>query len=254
MGPNGAGKTTFLNILLNIVKKDSGQVRIFGLDHIKHESKIKEKIGVVFEEQNFYKNARIEYLLKFCSAFYPHWNWGKVALLRKKFKLNENLKFMQLSRGMKVKLALIIAISIEAELLIFDEPFAGLDPDIRHAVIDEIRMLKKERSPTIIFSSQNMNDVENLADRIALIRNGSIVFNESFHVIRDHWIHLTVRGNHCLVSKKIVQQKKNSSFIRIVANRDDLKEIAMQNPGFDFKHAQVKKMGLEELFLECVRS
>ena len=184
VGPNGAGKTTFLNILLNIVKKDSGQVRIFGLDHIKHESKIKEKIGVVFEEQNFYKNARIEYLLKFCSAFYPHWNWGKVALLRKKFKLNENLKFMQLSRGMKVKLALIIAISIEAELLILDEPFAGIDP-IAVAEIQGIIRNLALRGLGVLITDHSVRETLAITDRAYIMYDGRVLISGSAQELAD---------------------------------------------------------------------
>ncbi len=178
VGQNGAGKTTTISIILNTVKKDMGEVLIFGDDHIKKEGKAKEMMGVVLEDHNFYKDFKIDYILKFASEIYPNWDQSYSEYLRKKLNLIENKKYKELSKGMRVKLSLIIALSHKAEFLLFDEPTSGLDPKVRNDILEEIELIKKKNNPGILFSSHNMLDIEKLADRIIMIDKGEIIFNK----------------------------------------------------------------------------
>jgi ABC-2 type transport system ATP-binding protein len=153
VGQNGAGKTTTMNIMLNIVKKDAGEVLIFGEDHIKKEALIKERMGVILEDHNFYKDIKINFLLKFCSEIYPNWDKEYAEYLRKKLNLTENKKYKELSKGMKVKFSIIIALSHNAEFLLFDEPISGLDPKVRNDILEEIELIKKKTILLFFFFS-----------------------------------------------------------------------------------------------------
>lgn len=255
VGQNGAGKTTTMDIILNTVKKDSGEVLIFGKDHIKNESQVKELMGVVMEEQNFYKDFKINYLLKFASEIYPDWDQNYSEYLRKKLNLIENKKFKELSKGMKVKLALIIALSHNAELLLFDEPTSGLDPKVRNDILEEIEIIKKKNNPAILFSSHNMLDVERLADRIIMINSGKIVFDETKENLLNNWKKIEFQSKNALdfINDNILihtKSKKDNFYKIIVSNYSQ--EIENKFNKLNIKNLSVKEMSLEEIFLECL--
>jgi len=256
VGPNGAGKTTTINLLLNIVKKDSGEVKIFGLDHIKYEGGIKERIGFVFEEQNFYKNMRIEQIIKFCGPLYPRWKAEYCASLLNRFNLPPRKKYGALSKGMKIKLALLIAFSSGGEFLILDEPTSGLDPKVRNEVLEEIERIKEKYSPSILFSSHLMPDVERIADNIALINNGKIILMEKKTGLKDKWKKIT------FINENISDLSANPDILRyqqldktryfIITNTFSSGLISsLESSGS--REIQIEELSLEEIFLECVQ-
>lgn len=256
VGPNGAGKTTTINLLLNIVKKDSGEVKIFNLDHIKHEGEIKERIGFVFEEQNFYKNMRIEQIIKFCGPLYPRWKAEYCASMLKRFNLPSEKKYGELSKGMKIKLALLIALSSGGEFLILDEPTSGLDPKVRHQVLEEIERIKEKDSPSILFSSHLMPDVERIADNIALINNGKIILMEKKTKLKDKWKKITfinenIRELSAIPNILRYQQLDKQRYF-IITNTFS-KELISSLESSGSKEIQIEELSLEEIFLECVQ-
>lgn len=174
IGRNGAGKSTTLNSLFNFVHPDSGEIFFFGLDFKKSETEIKEKIGFVSSGVNYYPNKKLKKISAVTKMFYAQWSDAVYKKYMKMFKLDENKTPSQLSAGMKVKYALALALSHNADLLILDEPTSGLDPVSRDDLLD-IFMELCDEGKTILFSTHITSDLDKCADNIIYIKNGKIV-------------------------------------------------------------------------------
>lgn len=176
IGANGAGKTTTIKLILNMIKRDSGEIKVFGLDNIREEERIKEQIGVVFDECYYLEDWTLNDVEKAVSMFYKNWNSSIYEKYLKEFNLARDKKVKDLSRGMRMKLMIAVAFSHEAKLLILDEPTSGLDPVARDEFLDILRDYIEDEEKSVIFSSHITSDIEKIADYIAYINNGKIIF------------------------------------------------------------------------------
>lgn len=176
IGANGAGKTTTIKLILNMIKRDSGEIKVFGLDNIREEERIKEQIGVVFDECYYLEDWTINDVEKAVSMFYKNWNSSIYEKYLKEFNLARDKKVKDLSRGMRMKLLIAVAFSHEAKLLILDEPTSGLDPVARDEFLDILRDYIEDEEKSVIFSSHITSDIEKIADYITYINNGKIIF------------------------------------------------------------------------------
>lgn len=176
IGANGAGKTTTIKLILNMIKRDSGEIKVFGLDNIREEERIKEQIGVVFDECYYLEDWTLNDIEKAVSMFYKNWNSSIYEKYLKEFNLARDKKVKDLSRGMKMKLMIAVAFSHEAKLLILDEPTSGLDPVARDEFLDILRDYIEDEEKSVIFSSHITSDIEKIADYITYINNGKIIF------------------------------------------------------------------------------
>ena len=179
IGPNGAGKSTTIKLIMNLIKKDSGQINIFGMDHVEEEKKIKDRIGFVYDEPYFYENFTIERMKNIIAPFYSKWDDELFYDYLKKFELKANYQIKKLSKGMKMKFAIAVAISHHAELLILDEPTAGLDPIVRREILDILHGEILSSNTSILISTHIISDIENIADYITYLNNGKLVFSET---------------------------------------------------------------------------
>lgn len=176
IGANGAGKTTTIKLILNMIKRDSGEIKVFGLDNIREEERIKEQIGVVFDECYYLEDWTLNDVEKAVSMFYKNWNNSIYEKYLKEFNLARDKKVKDLSRGMRMKLMIAVAFSHEAKLLILDEPTSGLDPVARDEFLDILRDYIEDEEKSVIFSSHITSDIEKIADYITYINNGKIIF------------------------------------------------------------------------------
>lgn len=176
IGANGAGKTTTIKLILNMIKRDSGEIKVFGLDNIREEERIKEQIGVVFDECYYLEDWTLNDVEKAVSMFYKNWNSSIYEKYLKEFNLARYKKVKDLSRGMRMKLMIAVAFSHEAKLLILDEPTSGLDPVARDEFLDILRDYIEDEEKSVIFSSHITSDIEKIADYITYINNGKIIF------------------------------------------------------------------------------
>ena len=176
IGANGAGKTTTIKLILNMIKRDSGEIKVFGLDNIREEERIKEQIGVVFDECYYLEDWTLNDVEKAVSIFYKNWNSSIYEKYLKEFNLARDKKVKDLSRGMRMKLMIAVAFSHEAKLLILDEPASGLDPVARDEFLDILRDYIEDEEKSVIFSSHITSDIEKIADYITYINNGKIIF------------------------------------------------------------------------------
>lgn len=174
IGRNGAGKSTTLNSLLHFVHPDDGEILFWGNDVSAQEMEIKQKIGFVSSGMSYYPNKKLKVVTKVTKAFYKEWDEDAYQHYMKEFAIDENKTFRQLSMGMKIKYALALALSHNAELLILDEPTSGLDPVSRENLL-EIFLNLCDRGKTILFSTHITSDLDKCAENIIYIRNGQIV-------------------------------------------------------------------------------
>lgn len=175
LGKNGAGKTTLIKILLGLLKKDSGEITFFSNKYQGNDSFIKNKIGVVLDDGFFYENLTLNEMKNLIASCYSNWNEGKYQGYLKKFRLSPKQSISTLSKGMKLKYSLALALSHGADFLIMDEPTSGLDPEIRKELMNILSEFVQEEGKSVFFSTHITSDLERCADEIIIIDNGRIV-------------------------------------------------------------------------------
>ena len=177
IGQNGAGKTTTINLILDIINRDEGEINLFGKPVDKDHAYVREDVGVVFDEMGFHEFMTAKDINIMMKNIYK--NWDEVAFFDylKKFSLPSKKKCGAFSRGMRMKLQIAVAMSHKAKLLIMDEPTSGLDPIVRNEMIGIFRDFVVEEDHTILLSSHIMGDLEKIADEVVFIDGGKIVFS-----------------------------------------------------------------------------
>jgi ABC-2 type transport system ATP-binding protein len=179
VGENGAGKTTTIKAILNLIHADSGEISILGYDSRKLPMDIKEQIGVVFDGSNLHDNINATELNLIMKNIYHNWDSNIYMDYLRRFNLPEKKIIKEYSRGMKMKLAITIALSHKSKLLILDEATSGLDPMVRDEILDIFLDFIQDEEHTILLSSHIISDIEKIADYVTFIHKGKIVFCES---------------------------------------------------------------------------
>lgn len=179
IGENGAGKTTTIKLILNLIKKDGGSIKVFGKDNIQEEKKIKQDIGVVLDESNFHDDLKPNEISIIMDNIYDKWDKNRFLNYLKEFKLPYDKKVKEFSKGMKMKLSIAAALSHNPKLLILDEPTGGLDPIVRSEILDIFLDYIQDEERSIIFSTHITSDLDKIADYITFIHKGKIVFSKS---------------------------------------------------------------------------
>ena len=186
IGQNGAGKSTTIKLLLGLLNKDSGEIKI--LDEINPNSVgLKDKLGIVFDDLLVPEKMTLIDVEKFCSRVYSKWNKNSFYKFKEKFNLPEKKIIKNYSRGMKMKLSMAVALSHNAELLILDEATSGLDPIVREEILDLLLDFMQDENHTILISSHILSDLEKVADYIAFINDGKILFMETKDELKENY-------------------------------------------------------------------
>ena len=176
IGENGAGKSTTINAALGLIQKEAGQISIFGKEELDGDTK--EEIGVVFDGSNYPENLSPKNLNGVMKNIYHSWDETAYFRLLKQFSLPSDKRIKQFSKGMKMKLAISIALSHHSKLLILDEATSGLDPVIRDDILDMLLDFVQEEDHSILVSSHITSDLEKIADYIVFIHEGKVVFSK----------------------------------------------------------------------------
>jgi len=187
IGPNGAGKTTTIKLIMNMIKSDGGEIDILGLKYPDDEKEIKNRIGYVGEEQYFYQNKTVAWTGKFVSNFFKAWDKNVFNAYLEDFRISRTKKIKELSKGMKTKLSFAIALSHAPEILILDEPTAGLDPVIRREILDLLLKVGREEEKSVIISSHITEDLARIADIITIMDNGKIILSKAKDDLLGNW-------------------------------------------------------------------
>jgi len=193
VGANGAGKTTLIKHILGLLRAESGSVRVFGLDPVADPVDVLSRIGYLSEENDLPGWMRVDELIRYSRAFYPAWDDAYAEELRQTFALDPTAKIRNLSRGQKARAGLLIALAYRPELLVLDEPSSGLDPIVRRDILGAIIRTIADDGRTVLFSSHLLEEVEQVADHVTMIRQGRIVLSAPLDEIMKSHRCLTVR-------------------------------------------------------------
>lgn len=248
IGENGAGKSTTINCILNEISKTSGEIFIFGKDHSKEEIQIKDKIGVVFDENHFPDIFTPIEIGKYMSGIYTCWDWPAYLNFLLQFDLPKNKKIQDFSKGMKVKLAFAVALSHEADLLILDEATSGLDPIIRDDILDILIDFVQKETHSILVSSHIISDLEKVADYITFIHKGKLIFSNPKDDLIDNYgtVSCGVAIFDSLDKSEIIAYRKEDYHFKVLVK--DRKKIINK-----YKSAIVEPATIEEIMLFHVK-
>ncbi|PDX91437.1 sodium ABC transporter ATP-binding protein [Bacillus thuringiensis] len=200
IGTNGSGKTTTIKAILGLVLKDSGKINFLEKDIDKHERKSKNKIGVVLDEGYFYDELTLKEMKNVIAPSYTEWDEQVFLKYIKRFNLNLGQKISTLSKGMRMKFAVALALSHHADLLIMDEPTSGLDPLVRSELTDILLDFMKEPGKSVFFSTHITSDLDKIADMIILIDDGQILIDEEKDTLVES--HALVKGDNQLINNQ----------------------------------------------------
>lgn len=187
IGANGAGKSTTIRILMGLVHQDEGSVWVLGHRMPADQAAAKLDIGFVSEDMRLYGPATLAWHLNFLRSIYPRWDQAYAEALAHRFDLKLEQKIKGLSHGQRVKAALLLALARRPRLLVLDEPTTGLDPVARMEVLSELMSVLADEDRTILFSSHNTLDVEQISDQITFIDRGRIIDSDDKEVFLDRW-------------------------------------------------------------------
>ncbi len=187
IGPNGAGKTTTLKLILQLLRRDAGELRVFGLDPAVDGAAIRARIGFVHDEPRFYRHLTLAQNAALVARFYATWDAAAFRRLASAFELGLGQTFGSLSRGNRTRFALALALSHRAELVLMDEPTSGLDPVFRRELLDILAGLLQDERTSILFSTHITADLERIADFVTLMQEGRVVLSEEKDALVERW-------------------------------------------------------------------
>ncbi len=174
LGPNGAGKSTTIHMLMGLLPPTEGSARVLGMDPVRDDVAVRGKVGYVAERHGFYEWMSVDETIGLVSAYHADWNEGSRADLQREFGLDGKALIRELSKGMRVRLALLLALSFDPEMLVLDEPTGGLDPAARRTFIETILGRYQQSGKTILISSHLLNEFSGLLDHVAFLREGHL--------------------------------------------------------------------------------
>ncbi len=187
IGPNGAGKTTVVKLIMNLIRRDAGEIRVFGLDNLRREAEIKSRIGFVYDVPRFPEDLRLETIASATAAFYDRWDWDRFQSLLDEFRVPARRVFKKLSHGQRMQFSLALALAHDADLILMDEPTAGLDPVFRLDLLTKLRAFVQDDRKTVLFSSHITSDLERAADFVTFLDRGRVVLAGAKDEILENW-------------------------------------------------------------------
>ena len=229
VGENGAGKTTTIKSILNLIKKDSGEIKIFGSKLEDNEKEIKENIGVLLDDSFLSEYLSPVDLNKIMKNIYKNWDEKLYFKYLKEFKLPEKSRIKDFSSGMKTKVKIIVALSHHPKLLILDEPTSGLDPVARNEVLDIFQEFMEDEENSILVSSHITSDLERVADYITFINEGKIVFVKDKNELLNNF------GIAKLTEKEFETIDKND-FVKFKKNKYEYDVLVENKANFNKKY------------------
>lgn len=237
VGANGAGKTTLIKLLMNTTSRQSGQVKLMGIDNQSTEfSKLKQDIGVVLDEAYFPEVLTAKHVDTIMKRTYQNWDSQQFSRYLSHFALPVNKAFQNFSRGMKMKLAIAVALSHAPKLLILDEATSGLDPMVREEILELLSDFTRDESHSILLSSHIVSDLEKICDYISFLHQGRLVlWEEKDRLLTDYaLLNLSHENFQAIPPQAIVGKRENVYGIQALVRRRDV------NPAFVPEHTTLE--------------
>lgn len=257
IGPNGAGKTTTIKMLMGLLRPTAGTINILGRDVFEHPLEVRNQVGYVPDQHNIDGWMRVREAVAFCRSVFLRWNEQTCEELLTLFEVPKEKKVKHLSKGMLVKLSLVLAVSHDPELLILDEPMAGLDPLAREEFLDGVLRTICERGQTVIFSTHSLDDVQRLADSVGILYAGQLLVHSKI----DELLAATKRLRVTLTNGKrpeklpenIIYQTQNGREMVLTLRNFTPESVQIVESQAGIGHVEVLDLGLEDLFKDLVR-
>lgn len=248
IGENGAGKTTLIKLMLNIIKSDNGEIKIFGKDNKRKEKEIKEDIGVVLDNMFFPELLNAKDINNSMKDIYKNWDSKLYFSYLKEFDLPDNKSLKSMSKGMRKKLEIATALAHKPKLLILDEPTSGLDPVIRNEVLDIFQKFIEDEEHGVLLSTHITSDLEHIADEIIFIDKGKKVLQKSRDEIIDNYGILKCDIDYFsnIDKKDIITYKKTKYTYEILV--DDKEKTSKKYPS-----CVIDKITLEDLMVLVIK-
>ena len=248
IGENGAGKSTTMNCILNVIRRDSGTIEIFGREMTDEDIDIRENIGVVYDSNNFPEYLTARQLADILGRIYSKWDDFCFEQFLRRFGLPESQKIKTYSRGMSMKLAIAVALSHDSKLLILDEATSGLDPVMRDEILDVLLEFVKQENHSILLSSHITSDLEKIADYIVFIHNGEIILSKTKDELIYEYgvIRCSENDFHNILSEDILSSMKKDYQIDVLIKNRKLIEKK-------YKNLIVDSVSLDEIMLLLVK-
>ena len=258
LGRNGAGKTTTIKVLLGMARPSSGVARAFGtaLDTAEASLALRRRTGFVSEEKELYDYMTIDEIVRFTASFYPRWRRDLEERYLQKFDLPRTRRIKGLSRGMRAKVALLLALARGAELLILDEPTSGLDPAATEEVLQALVSHVAHEELTVFFSSHQIAEVEQVADRVAIIDHGAAVVSGAIDDLRERYcrIQLVFAGDapaHTFRAPGVVRARRQGRVLTILSSAGP-DSVVDEARGLHPSAVDTTPVTLKDIFLETV--
>jgi ABC-2 type transport system ATP-binding protein len=254
IGPNGAGKSTTIRILMGLVHQDQGDVSVLGHRMPAEQIAAKWDIGFASEDMRLYDTLTLQWHMDFIRSIYPKWDAAYAQLLLKRFGLRAEQKIKGFSHGQRVKATLLLVLARRPQLLVLDEPTTGLDPVARHEILRELTAVMTDEGRSILFSSHNTQDVEQISDQITFIDRGRVIDSMDKEVYLDRWRRLRLEvpaGIELPALPGIIHVRQDGRIAIATANAfaPDLAN-AYENTGARVQ--SIENMTLEEIFVANV--
>jgi ABC-2 type transport system ATP-binding protein len=254
VGPNGAGKTTTIRLIMGMLGHDSGEIRVLGHAIPKEQARAKWDIGFVSDDMRLFGSATVAWHMDFVKSIYPGWDEAYAKTLLKRFNLRPEQRIKGLSHGETTKLSLLLVLARRPKLLVLDEPTSGLDPVARHEALAELMEVLKDEDRSILFSSHNTLDVEQISDQITFIDRGRIVESNDKEVFLDRWRRLSLdvpesMGLHAPPGVTEITRSGHTAVVTTNAYTPELEAIYTQ-AGATVR--DVRRLTLEEIFVATV--
>jgi ABC-2 type transport system ATP-binding protein len=258
-GRNGAGKTTTMKCLLNLLRPQSGHVRVFGLDPAEHEVAVKRRLAYVPDQVAFYPWMSVRETLDYLASFRVQWNRKTEQELFARFQLDPARRTGSLSKGQRTQVALIAAVCPETELLVLDEPTSGLDPIVRREFIETVIGAYQEGNPgnrTILVSTHLITEFEGLIDEFTIIDNGRTVLTLDSDQARERYQKIRARFAQSppeLDLKGALRVRRNGRELELIANGagpELMERLRQHNP----EALSTEALTLEEIFVATLKS
>jgi ABC-2 type transport system ATP-binding protein len=254
IGPNGAGKSTTIRILMGLVHQDSGDVRVLGHRMPAEQVAAKWDIGFASDDMRLYDGMTVGWHMNFIQSIYPKWDAAYAQVLLKRFGLHAEQKIKGLSHGQRVKATLLLVFARKPKLLVLDEPTTGLDPVARHEILRELTAVMKDEGRSVLFSSHNTQDVEQISDQITFIDRGRIIDSMDKEVYLDRWRRLRLEvplGVELPALPGIIGVRQEGRLAVATANAFD-SQLANAYESTGARVQRIETMTLEEIFVANV--
>ena len=248
VGENGAGKTTTIGCVLNTISKDSGTIKIFGKELADTDTELKEKIGVVYDGDNFPAYWTAEQLSNVMQGLYTNWDNELFKKYLNDFRLLPNQKIKSYSRGMTMKLAVAAALSHHPQLLILDEATSGLDPIMRDDMLDVFLEFVQDENHSILLSSHITSDLEKIADYITFIHNGKLIMAASKNDLVYNFAVMRCKESQFLELDPgdiLVYRKRDYQIDVLVSNGNEIQR--------KYRNAVIDHVSVDEIMLLLVK-